>query len=119
MTFHRPAAAIRATQLFTAVLAIAAALFVGACGGDDGGGAPESITGFITEVRRDSRDQASFIKLRDRDDRVWELPIEFDPGSEVPAAHLEQHKTQLLPVVVHVREANSGLYAASIEDVPQ
>jgi hypothetical protein len=97
-----------------ATLAIMCAI-VSACSGS--GGTPDTITGLITEVRNDSAGNAEFIKLRDRDDRFWELPVEFDPGAEVPAYHLEEHRVQRLPVVVRVRESANGLYAAAIDDL--
>jgi hypothetical protein len=83
-----------------------------------GGGTPDTISGLITELRLDEREQPVFLKVRDEDGAIWEFAIEFDPDAEVSGAHLEQHRVQRLPVVVHVRESASGLYAAGIGDAP-
>jgi hypothetical protein len=85
------------------------------CSRDDD--TPDTITGLITEVRNDSAGNPESIRLRDRDDRFWELQIAFDPGSEVPGYHLEEHRVQRLPVVVRVRHSANGLYAAAIADL--
>jgi hypothetical protein len=93
----------------------AIALLTGSCGGD---GTPDTIIGLITEVRLDDEGKGEFIRLRDRDDEMWDLEIHFDPGAEVVGAHLQEHKDKRLPVIVKVRESDSGLYAARIDDVP-
>jgi hypothetical protein len=79
---------------------------------------PHTITGLITEVRSDSAGDPEFIKLRDRNDQTWELPIQFDPGAEVTAIHLEEHRAQRLPVKLRLRESENGPYVAEIADVP-
>jgi hypothetical protein len=98
-----------------AVAAVAAVMvFVTACSDD---ASADVIVGLITEVRLNEQNEVESIRVRDRDDRMWELPVEFDPGSEVPAYHLEEHRAQRLPVVVRIRESANGPYASEINDV--
>jgi hypothetical protein len=89
-------------------------VFVAAC--SDGGSANE-IIGVITEVRLNAQNEVESIRVRDRDDHMWDLPVQFDPGSEVPGYHLEEHRAQRLPVVVRIRESANGPYASEINDV--
>lgn len=106
---------LRRPGALIAALSVAILLaFTFACSSDDG--TPNRIVGVITEVRLEGQDVAS-IRLRDADDRTWDLPVDFDPGSEVPGYHLEEHRAQRLPVVVRVRESDNGLYASEINDV--
>lgn len=79
---------------------------------------PDKIAGLITEVRSDDQNRPTFIRLRDKDARTWELPVELDPDADVTALHLEEHRVQQLPVIVTVRESANGIYAARIDDVP-
>jgi hypothetical protein len=106
----RPRRYLRIAALFAALAAL-----VGGC--SDENGTPDRLTGVITEVRLDSKNEVESIRLRDTDNRMWDLPVEFDPGNEVPGFHLEEHRAQRLPVVVRVRESANGIYASEINDV--
>jgi hypothetical protein len=113
-SFTATGAHLRHRGALSVVVMIVLCLAFAACSEDD---TPDEVVGVIMEVRLDAQQQVESIRLRDRDDHVWELPVEFDPGSEVPGYHLEEHRAQRLPVVVRVRESANGLYASEINDV--
>jgi hypothetical protein len=105
---------VRSAFILIVVSTIATAL--GGCSSGDG--APDRIVGVITEVRLDSEGNAEFIKVRDRDDHIWNLAVEYDPDiPAVPGFHLEEHRAGRIPVVVHLRESANGPYASRIDDL--
>jgi hypothetical protein len=101
----------------SAMLVAIVAPFLTAAACSSGDDTPNRIVGVITEVRLDAQGNAEFIKVRDRDDQIWDLPVEYDPQiPAVPGFHLEEHRAMRLPVVVYLRESANGPYAARIDD---
>ena len=100
--------------------AIAAAVLLVACGGDEPttstGETPERVTGTITEVEPAEGTPEHFIVQEEDGD---EFTIEIDPDMDYgfDLTHLHEHQASGDPVDVDIRTEGDALIATSIVDV--
>ncbi|HEX2030904.1 MAG TPA: hypothetical protein VHL78_05825 [Actinomycetota bacterium] len=96
------------------VAVIALVLAVG-CGGSEPAPPPERVTGLITEIARDAGGTIESFVVRQG---ARSFDVRIDPARDYgfDLEHLEEHRTQELPVLVRLRERDGALYAVEILD---
>jgi hypothetical protein len=103
------------------VCLLLAAVFLAACGGDDGNGTdvaenpPDEITGVIVAIDSERLGEVDSFDVKDGD-TITTLYIDPDIEYPFPLGHLHEHLETAQPVKCDVEFLDGKLYARTIED---
>lgn len=105
--------ATRALRLLALSLMLAASL--AGCSKEESVGAPEQVTGVLTDVDSQGIGDIRGFTLKDGDE-VYEIAIDLNVEYDFDLGHLQEHLSGSLPVTVELEERDGVLYAQTIED---